>query len=223
MTKQWDLSGKNKEQAWEEVIARFEAMAPGEEVELLADFDLRQLLSPLQEEKWGLFNWYPLEEGENHWRVVLTRLQVPAQPRGIEEMFTADHRRCDDLFIQLEEAAQAGDASQMAICFSVFEQGMLHHFAMEEKGFFPAFEEATGMIQGPTKVMCMEHQQMRGLLAQMKAMVKKGACDEISRSTSTLMVVMRQHNIKEEQMLYRMADMHLVADRDRLLKQVQAM
>ena len=42
---------------------------------------------------------------------------------------------------------------------------MLRHFEMEEAVLFPAFEEATGMTQGPTMVMHAEHVQMKGVLA----------------------------------------------------------
>ena len=38
---------------------------------------------------------------------------------------------------------------------------------------FPIFEEVTGMTQGPTMVMRMEHSQMRGILEDLKADIEK--------------------------------------------------
>ncbi|MBF0379535.1 MAG: hemerythrin domain-containing protein [Magnetococcales bacterium] len=223
MSDSLDLSGKNVEQAQEAIDALFEGLSGNKHLEVIADFDLRVLLPALQEQKWGRFNWFPLEDGPSNWRIDLTLLDPPVSPRGIEEMFTKDHQRCDDIFVLVEQAAQAGDINNAKKSFAEFILGMNHHFAMEEEGFFPAFEEATGMTQGPTMVMRMEHKQMRGLLMQMQEAVTKEDVAEISQITSTLMVIMRQHNIKEEQMLYRMGGMHLSNQADALLRTVQAL
>jgi uncharacterized protein (DUF2249 family) len=223
MSDRLDLTGKNSEQAQVELESGLNGLAGNASLEVIADFDLRVLLPALQEKKWGGFNWFPLEDGPTCWRVDLTRLDPEVSPRGIEELYSFDHRRCDDIFILVETAAQAGDIDKAQKSFAEFLLGMNHHFSMEEDGFFPAFEQATGMTQGPTMVMRMEHQQMRGLFTQMQEAVDKGDSEGISRITSTLMVVMRQHNIKEEQMLYRMGGMHLSSEADALLRKVQAL
>ncbi len=221
MSERLDLSGKNAADAQSELEAALAGLAGNAGLEVVADFDLRDLLPALQEKSWGGFNWFPLQEGPDTWRVDLTRLDPVVSPRGIEEMFAKDHQRCDDIFIQIEAAAQKGDMELAKKYNDEFAVGMHHHFKMEEEGFFPAFEAATGMTQGPTMVMRMEHQQMRGLMTQMQEAVDKGDAAAISSTTSTLMVVMRQHNIKEEQMLYRMGGMHLSSEADSLLRKVQ--
>jgi hemerythrin-like domain-containing protein len=223
MSDSLDLSKKSVEEAQAELDALFEGLSGSRSLELVADFDLRVLLPAILEQKWGKFNWFPLEDGPNNWRVDLTLLDPPVSPRGIEELFTSDHQRCDEIFVLVEAAAQAGDINKAKKNFAEFILGMNHHFAMEEEGFFPAFEQATGMTQGPTMVMRMEHKQMRGLLMQMQEAVTKEDVNEISQITSTLMVVMRQHNIKEEQMLYRMGGMHLSNEADSLLRTVLAL
>jgi hemerythrin-like domain-containing protein/uncharacterized protein (DUF2249 family) len=223
MSDSLDLSKKSVDEAQSALDALFEGLAGNRNLELIADFDLRVLLPTLQEQQWGKFNWFPLEDGPSNWRVDLTLLDPTISPRGIEELFTNDHQRCDELFVLVEAAAQAGDINKAKKNFAEFTLGMNHHFTMEEEGFFPAFEKATGMTQGPTMVMRMEHQQMRGLLVQMQEAVTKEDVNEISQITSTLMVVMRQHNIKEEQMLYRMGGMHLSNEADSLLRTVQAL
>ena len=74
------------------------------------------------------------------------------------------------------------------------------------------FEEATGMSGGgPTQVMRMEHEQMRGVLAQMAAAVERGDFDELVDQGDTLNVLIQQHNMKEEGMLYPMAERALDA------------
>ena len=42
-----------------------------------------------------------------------------------------------------------------------FQALVLQHFCAEEQVLFPAFEEQTGMLTGPTQVMRSEHMQLR--------------------------------------------------------------
>ncbi|MBF0160144.1 MAG: hemerythrin domain-containing protein [Magnetococcales bacterium] len=135
---------------------------------------------------------------------------------------TFDHRRCDDLYVQMEQAADAGDHPQTQQLLADFTTGMQHHFAMEETVFFPAFEQQTGMRQGPTTVMRMEHDQIRGILKQMRQSLDSNNLAAVLRASSTLLMLMQQHNIKEEQMLYAMGDAHLADETDQLVRQMQA-
>ncbi|MDC0358952.1 hemerythrin domain-containing protein, partial [Oligoflexia bacterium] len=87
---------------------------------------------------------------------------------------------------------------------------MRRHFAMEEEVLFPAFENASGMSQGgPTFVMRMEHDQMRGVLDQMGTLMAAGNFEDVKDQGDTLLMLIQQHNIKEEGMLYPMCDEHL--------------
>ena len=72
---------------------------------------------------------------------------------------------------------------------------------------FPAFEQATGMNgMGPTAVMRMEHEQMRGVLSQMEQEASRGDYDALSDHGDTLQMLIQQHNVKEEGMLYPMCE-----------------
>ena len=71
---------------------------------------------------------------------------------------------------------------------------------------FPAFEAATGMSGGPTQIMRMEHAQMRDLLAQMDAALQQKNRDAFAGIADTLLIMMQQHNMKEENILYPMCD-----------------
>ena len=66
------------------------------------------------------------------------------------------------------------------------------------------------MRQGQTQVMRMEHQQMRNHLARISEAVSSGDREEILEVCETMMILMQQHNVKEEGILYPMADQHLV-------------
>ena len=127
----------------------------------------------------------------------------------ISSFLTADHRACDEEFADLENAVASGDWDLSAEKLNKFITDLLHHFDMEEKVMFPTFEEVTGMTQGPTMIMRMEHDQMRQLLNALQEDLEKKDRNHFFGVSESLMMLMQQHNMKEEQMLYAMADMHL--------------
>lgn len=136
---------------------------------------------------------------------------------SIETFMAQDHKACDEHFAQAEAAVGAGDWAAAASAFEAFHKAMARHFEMEESVLFSAFEDRTGMSGGPTMVMREEHEQMRGVLANLANAVAAQDADEYLGQAETLNVLMQQHNIKEEQVLYRMMDEHLAAEADTLL------
>jgi iron-sulfur cluster repair protein YtfE (RIC family) len=74
---------------------------------------------------------------------------------------------------------------------------------------FPAFEQASGNTMGPTRVMRLEHRQMRETLAEMDGALASGDLEDFLGQAETLLILMQQHNIKEEQILYPMCDRFL--------------
>jgi hemerythrin-like domain-containing protein len=135
-----------------------------------------------------------------------------ASAANLVDYFTSDHRSCDAGWADVEAAADAGDTASMAAHWERFRKRLLRHLAMEEQLMFPAFEAATGMTAGPTQVMRMEHEQMRGVLEQMSAAVARGDADELLDQGDTLNILIQQHNTKEEGMLYPMAERALQVD-----------
>ena len=136
---------------------------------------------------------------------------------SIETFMAQDHKACDDRFARAEAAVGAGNWPAADSEFAAFRKAMERHFEMEESVLFGAFEERTGMSGGPTMVMREEHDQMRGVLATMADAIAARDADEYLGHAETLNVLMQQHNIKEEQVLYRMMDQHLAAEADTLL------
>jgi len=127
---------------------------------------------------------------------------------GLQSFFAADHRVCDRDWAAVERAADSDPAAATA-AFAHFDEALRNHLAMEEEVLFPAFEDATGMTHGPTTVMRMEHVQMRGLLDQMAQAARAGVWQDVLDHGDTLLMVIGQHNAKEEGMLYPMAQAHL--------------
>lgn len=141
--------------------------------------------------------------------------------RTIKEYLTQDHRKCDELFALMEENAAKSLESAKESC-AEFMQETERHFQMEERVMFIEFENKTGMTQGPTAMMRHEHNQARSLMKQLQEALSSGNKDRFFGLSETLMILLQQHNMKEEQMLYPMAQQHLNADSDRIVDMMNA-
>ncbi len=140
----------------------------------------------------------------------------------IKEYLSTDHSRCDELFANMEDAV-ANDITTSQEAYGEFAQNTERHFQMEERVMFLEFEIKTGMTQGPTAMMRQEHTQMRSLISDMKIAIENKNKDKFFGNSETLMILMQQHNMKEEQMLYTMAQQHLSAESDRIVDMMDSM
>jgi hemerythrin-like domain-containing protein len=140
----------------------------------------------------------------------------------ILEFLGNDHRACDELFASAEAAVAKTDWDAARRQFESFQAALAHHLAMEESVLFPAFEARTGMSSGPTEVMRMEHGQMRGLLQDMAHAVADADQQRFLGLSETLNMLMQQHNVKEENMLYPMSDRALGEERERVIRDMAA-
>ena len=140
----------------------------------------------------------------------------------IKNFMTEDHRHCDDLFADAEQAIGKKDIATAKGAFEHFRSAMLAHFNTEEKTLFPTFEAKTGMTMGPTQVMRMEHMQLRALMEDALEALAQGNVEEYIGQADTLVIMMQQHNMKEENMLYPMCDQHLSAETPELLAHIEA-
>ena len=141
---------------------------------------------------------------------------------NIKEYLINDHRGCDDIFAKMEDKASASlvDAKKLT---EDFIYSMERHFQREERVMFPEFESKTGMLNGPTEMMRQEHAQMRNLMSQMLIAIDNSDKDKFFGLSETLMILLQQHNMKEEQMLYTMAQQHLNADSQRIVEMMEAL
>lgn len=130
----------------------------------------------------------------------------PVETR-LADYFAGDHRACDEKWVRVEALLGIGDEDTLKNAWQDFDQTTRRHLAMEEEVLFPAFEASHGMGQtGPTVVMRMEHEQIRALLDQIGFNIEAGDADEALDLGDTLHILIQQHNIKEEGMLYPMAE-----------------
>lgn len=140
----------------------------------------------------------------------------------IQEYLTNDHRKCDDIFAKMEEQASTSLESARVLA-EEFVADMEHHFQMEERVMFVEFEQKTGMTQGPTEMMRQEHTQMRSLFRQLVHSIDEKNSDRFFGTSETLMILLQQHNMKEEQMLYAMAQQHLSGESDRIVAMMDSL
>ncbi len=140
----------------------------------------------------------------------------------IKEYLSSDHARCDELFAKMEAVATNSLSDAKDACVE-FQKETERHFQMEERVMFVEFEQKTGMTQGPTAMMRQEHIQMRALMTQMCEAIDTNNKDKFFGLSETLMILLQQHNMKEEQMLYPMAQQHLMADSDRIVSMMDSL
>lgn len=137
----------------------------------------------------------------------------------IPTYMTARHRHCDDSFIAAESAVSSSDWITAETAWRTFTTDLEHHFCQEEQVLFPAFENATGMTMGPTQVMRGEHVQMRQLVQEITNALNAKNKQQYLGLSETMMILMQQHNMKEENMLYPMTQNNL-ENPDQVLSQV---
>ncbi len=123
----------------------------------------------------------------------------------ITSYFKADHDRLDSLFQQFQKAKDQS-IDEAKPFFKEFNNDIRRHIVWEEEILFPLFEDKTGMKgAGPTNVMRLEHRSMKEALDRIHSKLREGRTDTDSDEAAVLFVL-REHNEKEETILYPMID-----------------
>ena len=205
------------------VLAAFDALGPGESLVVVNDHLPRGLLLHFQEQRPGAFEWSPLAEGPETWRVEITR-RKEAGPREVTEALAWDHDRLEALEQEAFDSRADGDFATAAAVYGVFVRGLRRHIGFEEEVLFPEFEARMGLSPeaGPTAVMRFEHRAIEGLLAEIEAGIGNPSAD-VDRPRAALHQVLSGHNLKEERVVYPGTDRALSApERDVLVRRIQA-
>jgi iron-sulfur cluster repair protein YtfE (RIC family) len=118
----------------------------------------------------------------------------------------SEHRECDELLHRAENALNDEQLTEALVLLNRFSDMLNRHLQEEEQDWFPAFEKQTGMTTGPTAVMRTEHADIRDMAAQATGAANAGQAEEALAAIDTLNVLLQQHNVKEENILYPMLD-----------------
>jgi hemerythrin-like domain-containing protein len=141
--------------------------------------------------------------------------------QSILEFMSNEHVKCDEHFATAEHQASKGNWQDAGLAFSEFAAATERHFMMEEQVLFRYVERSTGSAGGPIAVMRMEHSQMRGLLQTMGEMLEKKDKDGFLGEAETLLILMQQHNMKEEQIVYPMAERILTTGQEQVIAEME--
>lgn len=191
-----------------DVLAAFDALAPGEALLLRTVARPQAPLLTLREVRAGAYEWTPRVEGPGHWEVEVHKRDArPGALRGVTEALGWDHDRLDALERAAMEAWGAGETRAAARLHLRFVFGLLRHIRFEESVLFPEFERVSGMPAdgGPTAVMRVEHRAIEALLEDMREAVAR-AVRPAEPTRADLRALLHQHNVKEENVLYPMLD-----------------
>jgi len=139
----------------------------------------------------------------------------------ITEFMSDLHNACDEAFVIAEQAALSSNWNTAETAFNNFRSDINKHIRMEKMELFPAIASSGGPT-GPIQMMCMEHDQMFLLIEQMANALVQHDAQEYGGLSETLLILMQQHNLKEEQILYPIADQLLATQREVLFDRMRA-
>ncbi|MDO8462634.1 MAG: hemerythrin domain-containing protein [Deltaproteobacteria bacterium] len=132
----------------------------------------------------------------------------------ITQYYEKDHDRLDGLFKTFQRLKKS-DFKKAKEAFVAFKFGLQRHIIWEEEILFPIFEEKGGVSRdsGPTAVMRIEHRQIGQALEAVHQGVSRGST-ETDSAENQLISVLKQHNLKEESILYPAID-NFLCDEER--------
>lgn len=139
----------------------------------------------------------------------------------VSEFLSHDHRACDRHFSVVENALMKADWAQAGKGLESFAASTLHHFQLEEEILFPNLEDAMNQRGGPTEIMRMEHGEIRQLIDELQQAVAAQNMEAVTGTSDILIILLQQHNTKEEQILYPMIDRFLGDQAKELLGQLK--
>jgi len=139
----------------------------------------------------------------------------------IANFMTEDHRKCDENFGYIEELIEGKVYDLADKEFKKWKLGMENHLDKEEKYLFLKAEEKFGGPVGPIMVMKMEHQQMRDIFSRMENAINEKDSNTFLGLAESCMILIQQHNMKEEQILYPMIDRALADQANEVIGNLQ--
>lgn len=206
------------------IFATFRDLEPGGSFILVNDHEPKPLLYQFQAEHDGEFEWWPLEQGPQAWRVRIVKREAAGTDRTITDYLQTDHRRLDGIMENFQDALRAQRWEDASSDFREFVLGLRRHIRIEEEILFPVFEEKTGMIDaGPTFVMKMEHKEINELLDRILSATDGHDASMATEAAGALINILMDHNMKEEHILYPESDAFISdTERAQIIKKAQA-
>ncbi|MDP2320483.1 MAG: hemerythrin domain-containing protein [Acidobacteriota bacterium] len=207
---------------YDDTLRACDALPPGQVFVLTGADDPRAVLRRLQSDRPRQFEWGILEDGPARYRVEIRR-RAAAEPRAVSEYLGWDHQRLSAILGEVSRLVRDGTCQDAARSFAEFACGLNWHINAEESTLFPAFEQKTGIVEGPTTVLREEHRLIRRWMDEVTAALKASDPAAAGRAITGLEEILGEHNVKEEQVLYPMTDGAMAdgRERDDLVNRIQ--
>ncbi len=142
-------------------------------------------------------------------------------PQKISQFFEQDHREIDALLAGVDYARPKESFEP----FHEFHMRLERHIHWEEGVLFPALGAKIPMLaQGPIRVMLMEHERIRASKASALQALKSGNGRLAEESAKAMLMVLADHNSKEERILYPACDDAFSAEEaEKIIAKVRAL
>jgi iron-sulfur cluster repair protein YtfE (RIC family) len=116
-------------------------------------------------------------------------------------VLTAEHRRLEAQLAELARLLVAGVSAEAQALFEGLDHDMRRHVHSEEELLFPIFEARVG-IAGPVAVMRREHRTIEALLEAAAVALDRADAAAAMERLRRLAVLLADHHVKEERILY---------------------
>jgi hemerythrin-like domain-containing protein len=133
-----------------------------------------------------------------------------------------DHRNCDALLRRAVDLVTHAQWPQACHAITAFHNALERHMMIEERILFAAFERALGHAVGPTAAMRAEHLRIRAVAQRLADSVQQSDSAVFTKHAEVLLLVLHQHDEKEEGVLYPMIERVLAQRCDEVLAAMQA-
>jgi uncharacterized protein (DUF2249 family) len=225
-----ELQKLDSELRREKLISAYKELPQGQGLSFLSDNSESQLLAHFQKIYPGGFEWYTLEEGPEHWLVVVSkRTAAASHHRQIMEFMEADHRRFYALIDQVALAVRSNDTQQALKTLIHLETGLRKHIQMEEEILLPVVALRLISPRGPAMVLREEHIRVLELVGDLQRRCGtvpedgKEWVGQIEAAIEEFNRTFHNHTGIEERILYAVTDLILnEQERNELVNRCQA-
>ena len=142
--------------------------------------------------------------------------------KTICDYLAAEHVRCDQLFAKVETCIGQREWETASGEFCIFEDVMARHIAMEEDILFPAFMDAVHSASAPLTMLRIEHQRLKAIFKLFYNSLQNRDLRGFTLHADSYVLLIQQHSVKEEQMLYPLLDRILAERREHILAAMSA-
>lgn len=138
------------------------------------------------------------------------------------DILTADHKQVLEKLAKLETGLDnldidARTRSEIVSVAEFIKDDVRMHFLNEEEVLFPLLEKVPGMREGPLKMMNVEHEEFRKNNERLQEMAERlrfhedlsGFRDELIETGRAIIILLREHIDKEDNVLFPMAQRFL--------------